>query len=152
MANMTYLTKLSDEQRRIRTEKSIAAKKRNMKSSEEKRIEQVLDGLAVVANINRDPDLIAWGRANNCLVYIGRKSVKHGLPESKWANRNIMLNNHAGRDRDHVCERFAEDLAGNAELMAALPELRAKVLACYCYPARCHGDHLAALVNGGVCE
>jgi len=31
--------------------------------------------------------------------------------------------------------------------LAALPELRGKLLVCYCHPARCHGDELATRAN-----
>lgn len=32
-------------------------------------------------------------------------------------------------------------------LLAALPELKGKVLGCFCKPKACHGDVLADLVN-----
>jgi len=33
--------------------------------------------------------------------------------------------------------------------MAALPELRGKVLGCWCAPKACHGDVLVSLANAG---
>ena len=32
-------------------------------------------------------------------------------------------------------------------LIESLPELKDKVLGCYCKPKRCHGDFLAKLAN-----
>lgn len=78
-------------------------------------------------------------------VYIGRESRWVRLPRSKWHNPFQI-----DRDgtRDEVIEKFRVYLLGNPELMAALPELRAKDLACWCAPDRCHGEVLLELANG----
>ena len=72
-------------------------------------------------------------------VYIGRPS--------KWGNPFVI-----GRDgtRDKVIEKYEAYLRATPHLMAALPELRGKVLGCWCVPHRCHGDVLARLADGGV--
>lgn len=69
-------------------------------------------------------------------VFIGRPS--------KWGNPFVI-----GRDgtRTQVIERYREWIAGQPELLAALPELRGKVLGCFCAPAACHGDVLAEPAN-----
>lgn len=36
------------------------------------------------------------------------------------------------------------------QLLARLPELKGKVLACFCHPLACHGDVLARLADHGV--
>jgi hypothetical protein len=69
-------------------------------------------------------------------VYIGRPS--------KWGNPFVI-----GKDgtRSEVIARYRAYLLGNAELMAALSELRGKDLVCWCTPCACHGDVLTALAN-----
>ena len=78
-------------------------------------------------------------------VYIGRGDRWGRLPRSKWHNP-FVIPRHG--DRDEVIEKFRVYLLGNPELMAALPELRGKDLACWCAPDRCHGDVLLELANG----
>ena len=67
-------------------------------------------------------------------IYIGRGS--------KWGNPFII-----GRDGDRatVIREYEKWLMTQAELLAALPELRGKTLACFCAPLPCHGDVLARL-------
>jgi hypothetical protein len=38
-------------------------------------------------------------------------------------------------------------LGNHPDLLARLPELRGKVLGCWCHPEQCHGDTLAELAN-----
>lgn len=70
-------------------------------------------------------------------VYIGRPS--------KWGNPFVI-----GRDgdRDTVIAKYREHLLSDPDLLAALPELKGKVLGCWCKPQPCHGDVLEELVNG----
>ena len=69
-------------------------------------------------------------------VYIGRPS--------KWGNPFEI-----GKDgtRKEVIKKYREYLLNNKELLACLPELKDKVLGCYCKPLACHGDILVELVN-----
>lgn len=69
-------------------------------------------------------------------VYIGRPS--------KWGNPFQI-----GVDgtREEVIEKYRYWLECRPELIAALPELRGKILGCWCAPRACHGDVLAELVN-----
>ena len=43
--------------------------------------------------------------------------------------------------------RYREWIATQSDLLAALPELRGKDLACWCAPDACHGDVLLKLAN-----
>lgn len=69
-------------------------------------------------------------------VYIGRPS--------KWGNKFVI-----GKDgsREEVVAKYEEWLRQQPELMAALPELKGRVLGCWCAPQLCHGDVLARLAN-----
>lgn len=69
-------------------------------------------------------------------VYIGRPSA--------WGNPFKI-----GRDGDRaeVIRKYEAWLRGQPRLMARLPELRGRVLACWCKPLPCHGDVLARLAD-----
>jgi hypothetical protein len=75
-------------------------------------------------------------------VYIGRACYGHA--ESKWANPYRI-----GPDgsREQVIEKYRKHILASPHLMAALPELSAKILGCWCNPLPCHGDVLVELVN-----
>jgi hypothetical protein len=69
-------------------------------------------------------------------VYIGRPS--------KWGNPFTIT---AATPRAAVIAMYEEYLRSTPELMAALPELRGKILGCWCAPLACHGDVLARLAS-----
>lgn len=79
---------------------------------------------------------IKYGKG--CDVYIGRPS--------KWGNPFVI-----GKDgsREEVIAKYEYWIKTRPELMAALPDLKNKVLGCFCHPLPCHGDVLARLVDGG---
>ena len=80
-------------------------------------------------------------------VYIGRANRRYGLPQSPWANPYKI-----GRDgsREEVIARYEDYIRGRPDLLARLPELRGRVLACWCAPEPCHGDVLARLADEEV--
>jgi len=64
---------------------------------------------------------------------------------SKWGNPYV-LGIHG--TRNEVIGMYEVHLRGNKELMAALPELKGKILGCVCPPEkRCHGDVLLKLLK-----
>lgn len=71
-----------------------------------------------------------------CTVYIGRPS--------KWGNPFQI-----GKDgtRKEVIEKYREWVKTQPTLMTSLPELKGRILGCWCKPLPCHGDVLAELVN-----
>ncbi len=87
-------------------------------------------------------------------VYIGHQRGPkmwgggYYLPRSDWRNPY----NRAYRD-GHITVREAIDLfhydlvVKRADLVARLPELRGKTLACWCKPQACHGEVLARLAE-----
>lgn len=84
-------------------------------------------------------------------VYIGRANFRARLSASKWGNPFQI-----GRDGDRgeVIAKYRAWVVQQPELMAALPELRGKVLGCWCKgtgalgeDVACHGDILAELAN-----
>lgn len=75
-------------------------------------------------------------KVSGCDVYVGRPS--------KWGNPFKLKRE---TDRALVLEQYREYLSGRDDLLAALPELRGKVLGCYCAPLDCHADIIAELAN-----
>jgi Domain of unknown function (DUF4326) len=69
-------------------------------------------------------------------VYIGRPSV--------WGNPFVV-----GRDgvRGECVEKYEDWILTQPNLLARLPELKDKVLGCWCKPRPCHGDVLAKLAD-----
>jgi hypothetical protein len=61
-----------------------------------------------------------------------------------WGNPFVI-----GRDgtRSDVIRKYREWLVRQPHLVARLPELRGKILGCWCSPQACHGDVLAELAN-----
>lgn len=73
-------------------------------------------------------------------VYIGRWNPK--VP-----HHSIWHNPFKDGTREENIQRFRDHLLASPHLMAKLPELKGKKLACWCSPKDCHGDVLAELAN-----
>lgn len=75
-------------------------------------------------------------------IYIGRAA--RGFAASKWGNPFVI-----GKDgtRDEVIAKYRAWIVTQPHLMAALPELRGKVLGCWCAPLACHGNVLIELAE-----
>ena len=71
-------------------------------------------------------------------IYIGRPS--------KWGNPFII-----GKDgtREEVIKKYRDWVCEQPELIKSIinMELDDKILGCYCYPNKCHGDVLIELVD-----
>jgi hypothetical protein len=76
-------------------------------------------------------------------VYVGRWNSQVPI-DSKWKNPFVI-----GKDgtREDVIEKYRAYLQTRPDLLAAMPELRNKVLACWCAPLPCHADILVELAN-----
>jgi hypothetical protein len=77
-------------------------------------------------------------------VYIGRPS-KWGNP---FSHQSGTLAKFKVASREEAISKYREWIKTQPGLIAALPELRGKVLGCWCSPLACHGDVLAELANG----
>jgi hypothetical protein len=89
-------------------------------------------------------------------VYIGRANWSRRLKQSKWFNP-FRIGKYG--TREDVIEHYRQAIQSRPDLLAALPELRGKVLACWCKPAEgfkgrllCHGQILAGLADGAPPE
>lgn len=80
-------------------------------------------------------------------VYVGRGK---GSP---WGNPFSHLSGTLARfqvaSREEAIAKYEEWLLEQPELLKRLPELRGKVLGCWCKPLACHGDVLARLADEG---
>lgn len=81
-------------------------------------------------------DLVVHCKRDKFDIYIGRPS--------KWGNPIKLMRES---ERQQVLDQYEEWLMKQPELLAALPELRGRVLGCWCAPRLCHGDVLARLAN-----
>jgi hypothetical protein len=80
-------------------------------------------------------------------VYIGRPS-KWGNPFSHMAG---TLAKFRVGSRDEALISYEKWIQSKPDLMAAAKiELKGKVLGCWCKPASCHGDILAAIADSEV--
>jgi len=99
---------------------------------EEDRKKQVESGHAVVANQQRDKNLIQWAEKNGKLVRVDRGSI-YGNP--------FILDDDG--DRNEVCDAYRDQyLPYKPSILRAIPSLKGKVLVCHCYPKRCHAESL----------
>ena len=69
-------------------------------------------------------------------VYIGRPSM--------WGNP-FVIGRHG--DRDEVLRLYEDYVRNEPTMIAALPDLKGKVLGCWCHPLACHGDILVRLIE-----
>ena len=78
-------------------------------------------------------------------VYIGRRQwcAKEVFETSPWANPFSVTK----WGRQGAINRYEEKLLSRPELLARLPELKGKILACWCKPKACHGDVLLRLIE-----
>jgi hypothetical protein len=111
---------------------------------------QVESGITVVAHVSlNSPDkvLVDWAEANGYFVYVGDNENHTGYKRSIWYNPDKPGKDKSEERRNYVCDKYKNRIDNTPELLATLPELKGKVLGCWCHPLRCHGDYLAELVN-----
>lgn len=77
-------------------------------------------------------------------VYIGRAVPRSGLKASIWGNP-FKIGEHG--TREEVMTKFRAWLLENPQLLERLPELKGKILGCWCAPESCHGDILSELAD-----
>jgi len=79
-------------------------------------------------------------------VRIDRRSCVDGI----CLGNPFFMENEA--ERDAVCEEFAKFFSDRIErdpkYRAATLSLKGKVLGCWCFPKRCHGDTIIAWLEG----
>lgn len=100
---------------------------------EMKRRKIVEAGGTVVANMHsgKDEYLLRWARSSDRFVRIDR--------QSDWGNPFEIPSDG---DRDAVCDSYEIFFPRKFSLHNRIDELRGKVLGCWCYPLRCHGNYL----------
>jgi hypothetical protein len=113
--------------------------------SQLERREKLQLGFTVVANLSNDPvsgrcvdaALIAWADQQGLVERIDRMTP--------WGNPFELP---ADGNRETVCDNFEQHyFPHKPSLHKKLTNLKGKVLTCWCYPKRCHGDHLAEKAN-----
>jgi len=69
-------------------------------------------------------------------IYIGRPG--------KWGNPFVL---DVDGTREEVIQKYKEWILQQPDLLKCLPELKGKVLGCWCSPKPCHGDVLEELIE-----
>jgi len=77
-------------------------------------------------------------------IYIGRYNRGAGLQSSDWRNKKKIT---ATVDRAGVIADYKTKILNDPELISRLPELKDKILVCWCAPEACHGDVLIELLQ-----
>ena len=77
-------------------------------------------------------------------IYIGRAWAEY--PDTIWGNP-FHLGPHLDGNRKEVLAKYRAYILSRPDLLARLPELKGKVLGCWCHPLTCHGDVLAELAD-----
>jgi hypothetical protein len=99
------------------------------------RRKQVEKGKSVVANFERDKHLIEWAAQNGKLCAVNRGT--------RWGNPFLL---GADGDRDTVCDCYETHYVTHKPSFEKFKcELQGKVLACHCYPERCHAETLVTI-------
>lgn len=105
---------------------------------------------------NNETRVVAIQRKNgqiivDCDVYIGRQCYRGGwnLPKSPLANPFTVKKCGSV---EKAIEKYEEYIRGRKDLLALLPQLKGKVLGCWCKKnnltsAPCHGDILVKLIR-----
>jgi len=107
---------------------------------ETERRKQAEKGIAVIANAQRDKNLIQWAEKQGVAVRVDRGSA--------FGNPFILPDDG---DRDDVCDAYRDHyLPHKPSIQRGIHQLRGKVLICHCYPQRCHGDTLAEIANNSL--
>jgi hypothetical protein len=89
--------------------------------------------------------LVVHCRRSHYDVLIDR-STKWGNPFTHLRDRPTLAS-FLVSTRDEAIAAYETWLPTQAHLVDALPELRDKVLGCWCRPLACHGDVLIKLAN-----
>ena len=114
-------------------------KEKEWKQNELERKSAIENGGTVVANMRNGGDeaLISWAKENGHFQRIDRNSA--------WGNPYEL-----GKDgnRDTVCESYMYYFKKKLSLHQQLMDIKGKVLGCWCYPERCHGNYLIDLADG----
>jgi hypothetical protein len=114
-------------------------KEKKWTQDELERQSTVKDGGTVVANMRdgKDEALISWAKENGHFQRIDRNSA--------WGNPYELGKDG---DRDTVCESYMYYFKKKLSLHQQLMDIKGKVLGCWCYPERCHGNYLIDLADG----
>ena len=114
-------------------------KEKQWKQDELERKATVEAGGTVVANMRdgKDEALINWAKENGYFQRIDRNS--------QWGNPYELGKDG---DRNTVCDSHIYYFKKKLSLHQQLMDIKGKVLGCWCYPERCHGNYLKDLADG----
>lgn len=130
---------LSGEIKSVQEAKREARKipKDDWRQDERERKKLIESGETVIANYQKDQNLIGWAESIGLAVCVDRTS-KFGNP--------FVLN--ADGDRNVVCEKYEKYyLPHKPSIQVSIKSLKGKLLCCHCYPEKCHAESLVKLAK-----
>jgi hypothetical protein len=83
------------------------------------------------------------------IIYCGRRNKEYHLPLSPWANP-IRMHSDSAEARAQAIEQYRAWITTTEEglaLLPKLPQLRGRILVCWCKPKACHCDVLLELLG-----
>ena len=100
----------------------------------------MLDGSTALCSLRKgvDENLRRWAGTEGRLLRI--------TGQAAWGNPFPVRDGRPGTDRNTVFVSYWDYLRSTPSLLARLPDLRGKVLACSCPPRRCHGHEILRMM------
>ena len=124
---------LRDAERTVKAQAKLDTAEDAWTHDERGRRDALLAGHTQVVNMARDKALWAWAEQHGRAVRIDRAT--------RWGNPFLV---DEDGDRDRVCDLYADVYWPHKHgLQRSVGDLQGKALGCWCYPLRCHGEHLA---------
>jgi hypothetical protein len=109
------------------------------------RIEQLNAGEAIIINVRKAAnDSLRHLVDDERFVYCGDSVQYTSWKRSIWFNPFHKLVKQG--KREEAIEKYRNYLLSNPDLIKKLPELRGKILGCWCYPEKCHCEVLKELL------
>jgi hypothetical protein len=122
------------------------------------RKERLMQGKTCLANKRilkgkcKDEELIKWAKETGRYLYIGKGSGYAKEGTSDWFNKPLADNKKKGikTTNEEAVVLFREYILQEPKLLKRIPELKGKLLVCWCYPKACHGNVLIELLEKGL--
>ena len=126
---------------------------KNITTGELERVNAVLAGTTVVANMRKGADtvLIKWAKRNNLFVIVDRTTPFGNQFTEAAYGRSGCIEKYRQNLMDTEFEIIGGICGGSPpKVWGAICDgsFTNKVLGCWCYPLPCHGDVIAEIVNG----
>lgn len=117
-------------------------------------IARIQNGETIVIDLHAESfrrlrPLLEWAKTHERFIYIARGRDRRYPTIAETLFPEILIdsvwkNPYSTKkfSREQAMAMYANDLLRKSDLLERLPELRGKILGCWCHPEACHGDVL----------